>query len=83
MLHLAVHLEAPRQEEHLQLEAPAAHIGVEIVEVWVVDDRLIEDFPAELLTQPAREMRLADADVACDADEMRARHAVSPSDASV
>jgi isoleucyl-tRNA synthetase len=70
---LDLRLEALAQEVDLEVEAPAGHVGVEHVQVGILDDRLEVGAPAELLAQARGELGLAHADVAGDRQEVTQR----------
>src|SRR5207342_438373 len=75
-------LEALAEEVDLEVKAPARHVLVERVQVWVLDHRLVVRRPAELGGDPVRELRLADADVARDREEESGIHHEGPASSS-
>jgi hypothetical protein len=63
-----------RSEVDLEVEAPALHVGVERIQVGVVDDRLVVGEPTQLGGQPVRELGFAHADVPGDGEEVALAH---------
>jgi hypothetical protein len=51
------------------VEAPRAHVLVEISQVWVVIHRFVEWLPTQVFAQHPAECGFADTDVAGDGDE--------------
>src|SRR5690349_9160526 len=71
---LRLGLEALAQEVDLEMEAPARHVGVEHVEVRVINHGLVVREPAQLGAQAVRELGLADADVPRDGEKVASVH---------
>jgi len=60
------------EEIDLQIEAPALHIEIEILEVGIVDDGFVESPPAEAPGDYVGHGSFADSNVAGDSDEIQA-----------
>lgn len=59
-------LRAMTQEEHLQVERPLTHVGVEVCQIGIVGDGLETAHPAQTAAQTFSKRRLAHTDIACN-----------------
>lgn len=68
--HPLMGFESLGEKINLQIEAPAPHIGIEIVQIRIVDDALVKRLPAEPIGDNVSERGFPNADVAGDTNEI-------------